>query len=149
MIQRSDHVQTESMKILITFILITLGCTLDLKSQITNDSVTVMVIHGDHVLVNNPRVLIYPALTSIVSEIANLNDELIDKKVNVLMRVYKHKVEYLELKMSSRLPQNIITIIDELLRSKVKYFLLDEPDLRGAEYFDFSYIIKIDFDSSK
>jgi hypothetical protein len=108
-----------------------------------------MVIHGDHVLVNNPRVLIYPALTSIVSEIANLNDELIDKKVNVLMRVYKHKVEYLELKMSSRLPQNIITIIDELLRSKVKYFLLDEPDLRGAEYFDFSYIIKIDFDSSK
>ncbi|MFT6971226.1 MAG: hypothetical protein ACJAXX_001795 [Roseivirga sp.] len=127
----------------------TLVCTCDLKSQIINDRVTIMAIHGDHVLVNEPRVLVYPALINVSGEIANLNDELIGKKVNVLMRVYKHKVEYLELKMSSKIPQNTITIIDELLRNRVKYFLLDEPDLRGLEYFDFSYSIKIGFDSSK
>jgi len=137
------------MKILLVFVIITLGCTLDVKSQIINDEATIMTIPGDHVLINKPRVLIYPSFGNLSSEIASLNDKLIGKKINIQARIYEDKVEYLELKMSSRIPPDVVISTNKLLKNKVKYFLLDKPNLKGAEYYDFSYVLRIMDNSSK
>lgn len=137
------------MKNLLVFIFIILGCTHEVEGQITNDAVTIMTVPGDHVLVNKPRVLVYPSLTTVSSEIASLDNNLIGKKVNVLVRIHQDKVEYLELRASSRLSQDAVDSADKLFKSKVKYFLLDKPVLQGAEYFDFSYVLKINLDASK
>lgn len=123
---------------LLTIVSLTLF-TLSMTAQVKTDNISILNVVSTNGISNDVRVLVYPDLSTISSHLINTDSTLINQRLGLIFELSDDNISLIQVLTSKKVNRDSKAMIEEYLKKRAKYLVLDEYKILVNNSYKFSF----------